>query len=153
MLPFCCYVSLSRLYCDVFHFFEDTLNARQQQADDGIFLKQQMQHARTLQLIESSTEFDTEFKTLTAVRMLLHAFQTAEESLGLPSSLNMATTDNATNSGDETSSVSTDKHHLLRTLINQRAEVDDNYLEETLNSLVSHVENLKRFLRVQSGLH
>lgn len=153
MLLFCCYISLSRLYCDVFHFFEDALNARQQHADDSIFLKQQMQHARTLQLKELSTEFDTEFKILKAVRMLLHAFQNAEASLGLPSSLNMVTTDNATNSGDDGSSISADKHHLLRTLISQRADIDDNYLEETLNSLVTHVENLKRLLRVQSGLH
>lgn len=151
MLVFCCFTSLSKLYCSVFRFFEKSLHSQPCRT-----YVPPLQDTRTLQLGELSIENDTEFKVLKALRMLLDAFQAAEASLGLPSSLTVLDSNKSTISASAEPAVSDTgslQHHLRHSLIKQCVTFDDRHLERTLTSLVTHVENLKELLRVQNGLH
>jgi hypothetical protein len=156
MLVFCCFTSLSKLYCNVFLFFEKTLHPRPRRPDDNTYVVPPLQNARTLQLGELSIGNDTDFKVLKGVRMLLDAFQTAEASIALPSSLTVLNSNKSARSASDAPAASNTgplQRHLRRSLIKQCVAFDDHHLEKTLISLVTHVENLKKLLRAQNGLH
>ncbi|RYP42630.1 hypothetical protein DL768_010305 [Monosporascus sp. mg162] len=162
LLALRCFVSLTKLYGIVFTHFEMYLSrlppapSPTGSADIGLI------RTRGLQLGELPLLDETYSKTYTGVRALLDTFQSAEDVIGLPSSLSIIRGSEQQHTGEEgpastnelkgSSPWSTSQVELTLAVLENDTLIGGSSVQETFHDLSMKIQSLKRMLRKKMDL-